>query len=90
MASQSTQKSSISRSSAEPKPRGPNRTTKTVGKLKVLPEQTDPAPTSQQRIIIKASAPPRNLDELADSEDDAEDEAEDEETDEPEVEASSH
>jgi hypothetical protein len=89
MTSQLTQKSVISRGSAELKARGPNRTTKTVGKLKVLPEQAEPAPSSQPRTAIKISAPTRDSDDLTDSEDEAEDEAEDE-TEEAEVEASLH
>lgn len=84
MSSQPSQKTAFG-GPAEPKARGPNRTTKTVGKLKVLPEQAELA-TSPVPGAGESSAPPKDHDGGEDSEDEGDDEAEDEETDEHEVE----
>ena len=63
---------------AEPKPRGPNRTTKTAGKLKVLPEQPEPSTAPKSQRVARDFAASQSRTESSESEEDGDDEAEDE------------
>lgn len=71
-------------SSAESKPRGANRSTKVAGKLKVLPEQPEPA-TSK---VVDFRGPPRDEDVGTTGDSDEGDIDDDEEDDPDDVEVS--
>ncbi|KAA1476585.1 DUF155-domain-containing protein [Dentipellis sp. KUC8613] len=49
----------------QPKPRGANRTTKLAGKLKVLPEQPEPAPVPTKRVLLEPRRPSNGNNESA-------------------------
>ena len=63
---------------AETKPRGPNRTTKTAGKLKVLPEQPEPSAGPKSPRVARDLAASQSRTESSESEEEGDDEAEDE------------
>ena len=62
----------------EPKPRGPNRTTKTAGKLKVLPEQPEPSTGPKSPRVARDLTASQSRTESSESEEEGDDEAEDE------------
>jgi hypothetical protein len=78
MASQQPPKSRSTGSVAETKPRGPNRTTKTAGKLKVLPEQPEPSTGPKSPRVARDLAASQGRTESSESEEEGDDEAEDE------------
>ena len=78
MASQQPPKSRSVGGVAEPKPRGPNRTTKTAGKLKVLPEQPEPSSGPKSPRATRDFTAPQSRTESSESEEEGDDEAEDE------------
>jgi hypothetical protein len=78
MASQQPSKSRSVGEVAEPKHRGPNRTTKTAGKLKVLPEQPEPSTGSKSPRVVRDFTASQSRTESSESEEDGDDEAEDE------------
>lgn len=78
MASQQPSKSRSVGDIAEPKPRGPNRTTKTAGKLKVLPEQPEPSTTPKPPRVARDFTASQSRTESSESEEEGDDEAEDE------------
>lgn len=85
MASQQPPKSRSVGSPAEPKPRGPNRTTKTAGKLKVLPEQPEPSAGPKSPRVARDFTASQSRTESSESEEEGDDEAEDEAEAEAEV-----
>ena len=82
MASQQPSKARSTGDAAEPKPRGPNRTTKTAGKLKVLPEQPEPPTGPRSPRVARDFTAPQSRTESSESE-----EGDDEAEDEPEADA---
>jgi hypothetical protein len=78
MASQQPSKSRSVGDVAEPKPRGPNRTTKTAGKLKVLPEQPEPSTGPKSPRVARDFTASQSRTETSESEEEGDDEAEDE------------
>ncbi|KAF9787856.1 DUF155-domain-containing protein [Thelephora terrestris] len=78
MASQQPSKSRSVGEVPEPKPRGPHRTTKTAGKLKVLPEQPEPPTGSKSPRVARDFTASQSRTESSESEEDGDDEAEDE------------
>lgn len=78
MASQQPSKSRSVGGVAEPKPRGPNRTTKTAGKLKVLPEQPEPSTGPKSPRVARDFTASQSRTESSESEEEGDDEAEDE------------
>jgi len=78
MASQQPPKSRSTESVAETKPRGPNRTTKTAGKLKVLPEQPEPSTGPKSPRVARDLTMSQSRTESSESEEEGDDEAEDE------------
>ena len=78
MASQQPSKSRSVGDVAEPKPRGPNRTTKTAGKLKVLPEQPEPSTAPKSPRVARDLTASQSRTESSESEEEGDDEAEDE------------
>lgn len=78
MASQQPPKPRSVGTVAEPKPRGPNRTTKTAGKLKVLPEQPEPSTGPKLPRVARDLTASQSRTESSESEEEGDDEAEDE------------
>lgn len=78
MASQQPPKTRLVGGAVDPKPRGPNRTTKTAGKLKVLPEQPEPSTGPISPRVARDVAAPQSRTESSESEEEGDDEAEDE------------
>ena len=78
MASQQPPKSRSVGGVAEDKPRGPNRTTKTAGKLKVLPEQPEPSTGPKSPRVARDFTASQSRTESSESEEEGDDEAEDE------------
>ena len=78
MASQPPSKSRSVGAVVDLKPRGPNRTTKTAGKLKVLPEQPEPSTGPRPPRASRDLTASQSRTESSESEEEGDDEAEDE------------